>query len=261
MQIKAMITCSIMIIWAVKSTAQIITFDDQGYTNSQLLGNPYTVVNNGETFLFTISGSTNPTTQHRYITQENSCSSSGLGHITAGTFSATTWTIETMSGNELDLETIRFDNVFACFAFEYTLNIEGFKNNVSTGSQSFITNGLNSNFSSNASFNDVDKIVITSTDLANLGIDDINWEAATLHNETFVFEDEIRLEMDPNSNFIRIMSNSQIEFNGYTMYSITGAEIALGTTREISTASYSKGIYILKLNFTKGIVTKKVVIK
>lgn len=251
-----------MIIGAITSTAQVITFDDQGHTNSQLLGNPYSIVNNGETFLFTISGSTNSATQHRYITQENSCSSSGLGHITAGTFSATTWTIETVSGNEIDLGTIRFDNVFACFAFEYTLNIEGYKNNVSTGSQSFTTNGLNSIFTSNTNFNEVDKIVITSSDLANLGIDDINWTASTLHNEAFVFdEDNVKLEMKPGSNSIRILSSSHVELKSYTIYSISGVEVSKGSTNEISTLSFSKGIYILKLKFDKGILTRKVVVQ
>lgn len=250
----------IIIIWAVKSTAQIITFDDQGYTNSQNLGNPYTIVNNGESFLFTISGSTNPATQHRYITQENSCSSSGLGHITAGTFSATTWTIETVSGNEIDLGTIRFDNVFQCFAFEYSLTIEGFKDNVSTGSQSFTTNGLNSIFTPNASFDNVDRIVITSTDLANLGIDDINWTASTLHNEEFVFEDGVKLFIDQSSNFIRIISNNQLKFKSYAMYSISGMEIVRGRENNISTSAFTRGIYILKLNFDKGIVARKIII-
>lgn len=250
----------IMIIWIPKSTAQIITFDDQGHTNSQLLGNPYTIMNNGETFLFTISGSTNSTTQHRYVTQENSCSSNGLGHITAGTFSATTWTIETISGNEIDLGTIRFDNVFSCFAFEYSLNIEGYKNNISTGSQSFTTNGLNSVFLSNASFNDVDKIIITSNDLANLGIDDINWTMSTLHNEEFSLDDAINLEMDLSSNFIRIKSSNQVEFKNYTLYSISGAKIIRGVDTEISTASLTNGIYILKLDFDRGVIDKKIII-
>jgi len=257
---RVIIVFLIMMIWAVKSTAQIITFDDQGYTNSQLLGNPYTVINNGETFLFTISGSTNSTTQHRYITQENSCSSNGLSHITAGTFSATTWTIETISGNEIDLGTIRFDNVFSCFAFEYNLNIEGYKNNVSTGSQSFTTNGLNSIFSSNASFNDVDKIIITSSDLANLGIDNINWTISTLHNEEFVLDDAVNLEMDLSSNFIRIKSSNQVEFKNYTLYNISGAKIIGGVDTEISTASLTSGVYILKLDFDRGVIDKKIII-
>ena len=152
-----------------------ITFDDQGHTNNQSIGNPYTIVNNGESFKFTITSSS-ATTQHRYQTAETSCSSTGISHITAGTFSATSWTIETTSGNEINLGNIKFNNVFSCFSFSYVLSIEGFKNNVSTGSQSFTVAGLNSIFSSNSSFNDVDKVVISSSDLANLGIDDINWE-------------------------------------------------------------------------------------
>ncbi len=258
---KKALTLITMLICVIPCIAQIITFDDQGYSNSQNLGNPYTIANNGETFLFTISGNTNPATQHRYVTQENSCSSSGLGHITAGTFSATTWTIETVSGNEIDLGTLRFDNVFGCFAFEYSLTIEGFKNNISTGSQAFTTSGLNSVFSSNSSFDDVDKIVITSTDLANLGIDDINWTASTLHNEAFVLEDSVRLEMSPSSHFIRIISSNLITLKNYTIYSINGVKVNSGTDIKISTASLSKGIYVLKLNFDRGVLIKKVILK
>lgn len=253
---KSTITLFMTIMLSVNITAQIITFDDQGYTNSQQLGNPYTIVNNGETFLFTISGSTNSTTQHRYVTQESSCSSTGLGHITAGTFPATTWTIETASGNEINLGTIRFDNVFSCFSFEYSLIIEGFKDNLSTGSQSFTTNGLNSVFSSNSSFDEVDKIMISASDLGNLGIDDINWTMATLSNDAFLSEDEVTFDI--NSDFIKIRFNNQLVFNNYTIYNLTGAEVSSGEQSEIYTATLASGIYILKLNFDKGIVTKKV---
>lgn len=71
--------------------------------------------------------------------------------------------------------------------FSYSLTIEGFKNNVSTGSQLFTVTGLNSIFTSNSSFDDVDKIVITASDLANLGIDDINWTLNPLPVELISF--------------------------------------------------------------------------
>jgi len=161
-----------------ENTQSIITFDDQGFTDTQSIGNPYSITNNGETFTFTITPSnSSQTTSHRYQTQENSCSSSGLSHITAGTVPATSWTIETSSGNEINLGTVRFDNPFSCFSFSYSLTIEGFKDNLSTGTQSFTVAGINSIFTPNSNFDDVDKIVISATDLGNLGIDDINWES------------------------------------------------------------------------------------
>lgn len=253
------ITLLVTIICAVQGMAQIITFDDQGFANGQSIGNPYTITNNGEVFRFTITSSS-ATTQHRYQTTENSCTSTGLSHITAGTFSATAWTIETVSGNEIDLGTIRFDNVFQCFAFEYNLTIEGFKDNLSTGSQSFTTNGLNSIFTPNSSFDDVDKIVIISTDLGNLGIDDINWTASTLHNDEFVFEDNVKLDINKSLNVITIISNSQVELKKHVMYSISGVKIVSGRESIIDTSSLVSGIYVLKLNFNKGVMVKKVII-
>ena len=158
-----------------------INFDDQGFTDGQSIGNPYSIANNGETFTFTIAPTnSSQITSHRYQTQENSCSSTGLSHITAGTFSASTWTIETTSGNEINLVRMRFNNVFSCFGgFSYNITVEGFKDNVSTGTQSHTVAGLNSFFIANSNFDNVDKIVITASDLANLGMDDITWEAAT----------------------------------------------------------------------------------
>ncbi len=159
-------------------SSSTITFDDQGFTDGQSIGNPYSIANNGETFMFTIT-TNNPaqTTSHRYQTQDTNCNDTGLSHITAGTFSTSTWTIETTSGNEINLGTVKFNNIFSCFSFNYSLTLEGFKDNVSTGTQAFTVTGVNSIFTSNSNFDDVDKIVITASDLANLGIDDINWES------------------------------------------------------------------------------------
>ncbi|MCK0137223.1 gliding motility-associated C-terminal domain-containing protein [Arenibacter sp. S6351L] len=154
-----------------------ITFDDQGFIDNQEIGNPYTISNNGEIFRFTISGGA--TTSHRYRTADSwGCNNTGFGDLTAGTNSATTWTIETVSGSEIDLGTIKFNNLFNCFSFTYSLLIEGFKNNVSTGTQNFSVTDMNSIFTSSANFDDVDKIIITGTDIANLGMDDIEWQGA-----------------------------------------------------------------------------------
>ncbi|WP_456438348.1 T9SS type A sorting domain-containing protein [Psychroserpens sp.] len=41
---------------------------------------------------------------------------------------------------------------------------------------------------------------------------------------------------------------------------MTGAKIASGNESEIATSSFSKGIYILKLDFYEGTVVKRIVI-
>ena len=116
------------------NSTSIITFDDQGFTDGQSIGNPYSIANDGEFFMFTITPINGAqTTSHRYQTQETSCGSGGLSHITAGSFSASTWTIETTSGNEINLVRMRFNNVFSCFGgFSYSLTVEGFKDNISS---------------------------------------------------------------------------------------------------------------------------------
>ncbi|MFZ6665930.1 T9SS type A sorting domain-containing protein [Peijinzhouia sedimentorum] len=167
--------CVLFLLVTTNLNAQgTINFDGQGYVDDQEIGNPYTISNNGESFRFTISGGV--TTSHRYRTSDTwGCGYTGFGDLTAGTNSATNWTMETVSGNEIDLGTIKFNNLFGCYSFTYSLTIEGFRNNSSTGTQTFSVTGMNSVFTSNSNFNDVDKIVITGADLSNLGMDDINW--------------------------------------------------------------------------------------
>jgi len=159
----------------ISFSQNVITFDDQGHTNNSDYGNPYTIVNNGETFKFTGSAGTH---KYRNINPDG-CPDPGVSYLVIEMASSNTWTIETISGNEINLGTIRFDNIYACYAFEYALTIEGFQNGLSTGpAQAFSTTGFNSIFTSNSNFDSVDKIVISCSDHINLGIDDINWEPA-----------------------------------------------------------------------------------
>ncbi|WP_299336673.1 leucine-rich repeat domain-containing protein [uncultured Psychroserpens sp.] len=58
---------------------------------------------------------------------------------------------------------------------------------------------------------------------------------------------------------IKIVTNHSLQLQDYTMYSISGVEIARGKESHISTNAFASGIYILKLNFDKGTTTKKVV--
>lgn len=193
------------------STAQLITFDDQGHFDEQSLPNPYTILNGGETFSFTIANGGNP---HQYSSADAFCGNALSGHLRAGTVQATSWTIATQSGNEINLGTIRFDNIFTCFSFTYNLTIEGFKDGGSTGVQALTVTGSNTTFTSNASFDDVDEIVITSSDLGYLGIDNINWTLVGLPVELVSFlgsveSDKVNLNWSTatelNNNGFKIM--------------------------------------------------------
>lgn len=57
----------------------------------------------------------------------------------------------------------------------------------------------------------------------------------------------------------KIVAPDSLQLQNYTVYSISGYEIASGIENEIPTTTLTKGIYVLKLNFDKGIVMKKVV--
>jgi len=62
-------------------------------------------------------------------------------------------------------------------------------------------------------------------------------------------------------NAIEVISNNGLQLQNYTVYGLSGSKIATGYTHNIVTETWTKGIYILKLAFDKGTVTKKVMIK
>ncbi len=222
-------------------SGQVITFDDQGHTPGQALSNPYNITNNGETFSFTLSGGV--ATNHIYRTIENSCGSAGMSHIYSGNFPQTTWTIATTSGNQIELGTISFDNVFSCFSFEYSLTIEGFKDNASTGTQAFTVPGLNSIFTPNSNFDDVDKIVITASDLGQLGIDNINWALSSLPVELVSFsaiqeKDLLNLKWTTASELNNEKFQIEVSQDGQKFEKI-GEQKGKGTTSELQNYSFT----------------------
>ena len=63
------------------------------------------------------------------------------------------------------------------------------------------------------------------------------------------------------SESIKVIAPNSVILQGYSLYTISGAKVATGTKSEITTSYVASGIYILKLDFDKGIVVKKVVVK
>lgn len=246
---KQLLLLTVFFLTSCTAISQIITFDDQGHVDNTAYGNPYLITNNGETFIFTVSGITGGPSTHYYRTTDSfGCGNTGFNHLSSGTLPTTTWTIETQSGNEIDLGTICFDNFFLCFAFSYELVIEGFKNNVSTGSQAFTVSGMNAIFNSNASFDDVDKIVITCADLGNLGIDNINWTLSPLSSEDFVSSNTFNIIPNPSSDYIEVLGLK--ETSNYIIYDLIGKEIKKGTISDrgkIFIQDLKSGVYVLKI--------------
>lgn len=59
---------------------------------------------------------------------------------------------------------------------------------------------------------------------------------------------------------LKIISNQSLQLQDYTMYSISGIEIMRGKESTISTSSFASGIYILRINFDRGTVVRKIII-
>ena len=59
---------------------------------------------------------------------------------------------------------------------------------------------------------------------------------------------------------INIISDNSLTLQNYMLFSISGQEVATGKESNISTITFANGIYILKLNFDRGTVIKKVII-
>lgn len=202
--------------------SQTINFDDQGLSNFDYVGNPYSITNDGETFIMTITNSGSIVANHRYRTTDTEgCGNTALSYIRIMDASANTWTIETQSGNQINLGSIRFLNMWGCPTYgnySIPITIEGFRDNVSTGSQSITVTDGNTIFNSNANFDDVDRIVITGTDILGLGIDDINWVMSTLSVDDISFNKNIHILPNPSSDFIKITNLE--EPKNYDIYNI-----------------------------------------
>lgn len=59
---------------------------------------------------------------------------------------------------------------------------------------------------------------------------------------------------------IEIVASNNARLENYSVYNISGAKVTSGQTNRIATDMFSSGIYILKLDFDRGTITKKVII-
>lgn len=83
-------------------------------------------------------------------------------------------------------------------------------------------------------------------------------EDASLSTSDFELANNVKIFTTTDA--IKIIASNNIRLENYSLYSISGAKIATGTETEIPTNTLANGIYILKLDFDRGTVTKKVVI-
>ncbi len=80
----------------------------------------------------------------------------------------------------------------------------------------------------------------------------------TLSTSSFELKHDIKITS--HNDGLEVISSGNVTLKDYAIYNISGARVVKGTETYISTETLSKGIYILKLDFDKGSVAKKVII-
>ncbi|MBU2930252.1 leucine-rich repeat domain-containing protein [Winogradskyella psychrotolerans] len=83
-------------------------------------------------------------------------------------------------------------------------------------------------------------------------------EDAVLSTTNFTLTNDVKVFTTTDT--IKVISSNDNRLQNYTIYSITGAKVAIGTQNEIATSSFASGIYVLKLEFDRGTITKKVLV-
>lgn len=74
------------------------------------------------------------------------------------------------------------------------------------------------------------------------------------------FELSNTVKVITSTDALEIVSDYSLQLQDYTMYSISGMEIIRGKESTIPIYGFADGIYILRINFNGGTVTKKVII-
>ncbi|MDG4714377.1 leucine-rich repeat domain-containing protein [Winogradskyella marincola] len=75
------------------------------------------------------------------------------------------------------------------------------------------------------------------------------------------FELSNTVKVITSTDALEIISDYSLQLQDYTMYSISGMEIERGKESTIPTIGFASGIYILRINFDRGTVVKKFIIK
>lgn len=74
------------------------------------------------------------------------------------------------------------------------------------------------------------------------------------------FELDNSIKVITTADEIKVISPDSIRLENYTIYSISGAKVSSGKESVITTSSFAKGIYVLKLELDRGTITKKVLV-
>lgn len=98
-------------------------------------------------------------------------------------------------------------------------------------------------------------IYVTNPDALWTGFNQVT-EDALLSKSDFELENDIKIITTPNS--VQVLAADSVRLEKYSLFTIAGIKVASGNSNEIITSTFAKGFYILKLNFDKGSVSKKI---
>ena len=88
------------------------------------------------------------------------------------------------------------------------------------------------------------------------GFSPVTQDALSVYD--FELANDIKIILTTNG--LEVLASNSVQLQRYSVYSISGAKVKTGRESIITTNTLSHGIYVLKLEFDKGIVTKKVLI-
>lgn len=165
-------------------------------------------------------------------------------------------------GNQLTNVTIP-SNVTNISSYAFSNNPLTLVTSESTVPPTIVTGGATDTFGSNRS--GIDLIIPVGTEGSYVTDPGALWTDFNTVNGVALsiseFEIGNAIKVISTAKTLNIISYSGARLNNYELYDITGSKIAKGSETEIMTNSFSKGIYVLKLNFDKGTVVRKVVVK
>ncbi|MFK7781713.1 leucine-rich repeat domain-containing protein [Psychroserpens sp.] len=121
-----------------------------------------------------------------------------------------------------------------------------------------ITTGTNDTFHISGDRSNINLTIPNGTENDYIAAQWINFASVTLNISDFEFANSVKITS--TSNQIKVISPTHLKLENYTIYNVLGAKVATGNDSTIATSTYEKGIYIIKLDFDRGIITKKILI-
>lgn len=241
----------------------ITTLENSVFRNNQLTS---VTIENG---LTTIPNDTFLNNQLQSVTIPDSVIIIGVGALENNALTSIIWNdnitgIGTDAFNNNQLTTITIPNSVT------TIGVRAFRNNPltsvtseSTTPPTITTGGTLDTFATNRS--GIDLIIPVGTTGVYVTDSGALWTGFNSVTESVLsltdFELANNIKVIADTDELKVISSGSIRLENYVIYSISGTKVSLGSTTKIPTTSFAKGIYILRLDFDRGSVSKKIIIK